>query len=212
MSFISDELHTYCELHSDKETAVLAALSRETQAKYLWSRMISGQLQGTFLKMISKMLRPSKILEIGTYTGYSALCLAEGLAEGGSLDTLEKNPELEEIIRRYIKASSLEKQIQLIIGDAIEIIPTLSNDYDLVFIDADKSNYINYYDMVFDKVRSGGVILADNVLWDGKVLHPNTNDVETKAIMAFNKHIASDNRTEKLMLPFRDGLTLIIKK
>ncbi|OQA01554.1 MAG: putative O-methyltransferase [Bacteroidetes bacterium ADurb.Bin408] len=212
MDFIPEEIEDYCGLHSTPETPLLAALNRETHAKYLWSRMLSGHQQGMHLQMISQMIKPEHILEIGTYTGYSAICLAKGLREGGRLTTIEKNPELQDVIMRYISQSENSKNITLLTGDACEILPTLNDIYDLVFIDADKENYITYFDTIINKVKTGGFILADNVLWDGKVLNPAPNDREALALAAFNKHVSSCPLVEVLMLPLRDGLSVIRKK
>ena len=212
MELISDEIEDYCQKHSDSENEVLASLNRETHAKYLRSRMLSGHLQGVFLKMLSCMIKPARILEIGTYTGYSAICLAEGLLENGILQTIEINLELEDIIRKYIAKANLNHKIKLLLGNALEIIPQLNYSYDLVFIDADKENYINYFDLIINKVSKGGFILADNVLWSGKVLNPKINDVETNAIVAFNEYIKNNDLVECLMLPLRDGLMIMKKR
>jgi predicted O-methyltransferase YrrM len=206
------EIIEYAENFSSEESLVLKKLNRETHVKVLYPRMLSGRTQGNFLKMISRMIKPEKILEIGTFTGYSAICLAEGLSEKGMLHTIEINPELEEIILKYFNEAGVSEKINLHIGDAVEIIPTLDETFDLVFIDADKENYLNYYNLVFDKVKNGGFIIADNVLWDGKVLNePLSSDTETKAIREFNSFIQQDERVENLLLPLRDGLMLIRK-
>lgn len=195
-----------------EELPVLAALDRETHLKVLNPRMLSGHLQGNLLQMISKMIQPSYILEIGTYTGYSAICLAQGLADKGKLITIDINEELEEMVHRYIKIAALEDKIDMHLGHALDIIPTLDYVFDLVFIDADKENYANYYQLVIDKVRPGGYIIADNVLWDGKVLHPEKHtDAETVGIIEFNNLIKADKRVEKVLLPIRDGLFVIRK-
>ena len=212
MDFIPEEIEAYCQKYSDPENEILSALNRETHANFLRARMLSGHLQGTFLKMISCMIKPSKILEIGTYTGYSAICLAEGLQQNGILHTIDVNYELEDIIRKYIHKANLDDTIELMMGDALEIIPKLNHSYDLVFIDADKNDYIKYFELVIDKVVDGGFIIADNVLWRGKVLNPAPNDVETNALIAFNEYINKDKRIENLMLPFRDGLMIMRKK
>ena len=212
MDLVPEAIEEYCKQYSTKEDELLFALNRETHSKYLWSRMLSGHLQGLFLKMISRMLKPKKVLEIGTYTSYSAICLAEGIKRGGVLHTIEKNPELEDIIRKYIQKAQLESTIELFIGNALDIIPTLNYTYDLVFIDADKSQYNDYYELIINKVEQGGIIIADNVLWDGKVLEKEVRDLETKAIQAFNKRVSEDLRVDKLILPFRDGLMLMQKK
>jgi len=211
MDFLPEEISNYCELHSTPENDVLSKLNRETHAKFLYARMLSGHLQGQLLKMLSQMIKPKSILEIGTYTGYSALCMAEGLCENGKLHTIEKNVELEDVIRKYIALAGFENKIELYIGNAADIIPTLSTTFDLVFLDADKENYVKYFGLIIDKVSNGGFIIADNVLWSGKVLSPKENDAETKALALFNEHIKSDKRVENMILPFRDGLSIIRK-
>jgi predicted O-methyltransferase YrrM len=210
MHFISEELENYCIEHSSKEDELLKFINRETHAKVLMPRMLSGHQQGLLLQFISCMIRPKHILEIGTYTGYSALSLCKGLQEGGKLITIDKNLELEERVRSYFEKSSYNNSIEYILGDARTIVPTIQQEFDLVFIDADKISYALYYDMVFDKVRSGGFILVDNVLWSGKILGEK-RDKDTIAIDDFNKKIANDTRVEKMILPFRDGITLIGK-
>ncbi|MFN4083664.1 MAG: O-methyltransferase [Bacteroidia bacterium] len=214
MEFISDELLKYAEDYSTNESDVLKALNRYTHANVLQPRMLSGHLQGRFLAMVSKMIKPDCILEIGTYTGYSALCLAEGLSEQGKLITIDVNAELEFIIKQHIEASGYNNKIDLIIGDALKVIPQLNFMFDLVFIDADKHNYLNYYNMVLPKVKQGGFILADNVLWSGKVLNQKEidKDKDTKAIHEFNNFIKNDERVECMLLPLRDGLMMIRKK
>jgi caffeoyl-CoA O-methyltransferase len=206
------EIEDYILNHSSLESSILKKLYRETYLKVPYARMASGHIQGSLLKMISCMISPERILEIGAFTGYSALCLAEGLKPEGTMDTIEVNPELEEIIRKYIALAGFEKKIHLRIGKALEIIPLLADTYDLVFIDADKENYPEYYRQIFQKVRIGGFILADNVLWDGKVAlaHPPDNK-ETRGIIEFNDIVSSDIRTEKIILPIRDGISIIRK-
>lgn len=211
MDFLSDELNNYIEEHTAPETEVLSSLNRETWSKMVQPRMLSGHLQGRVLSMLSQMIRPKRILEVGTFTGYSALCLAEGLVDNGKLFTLDVNEEFEEIIRRYLKNSGSEDKIELIIGNAMTVIPELDEVFDMVFIDADKENYSNYYDLCFDKVRSGGYIIADNVLWSGKVLE-SASDSETKAIKAYNKKVQEDDRVENVLFPIRDGLMICRKK
>jgi predicted O-methyltransferase YrrM len=208
---ITKELEEYAANHSTPESELLNQLWRETYLKVLSPGMLSGHLQGRFLSMLSHLTQPKQILEIGTFTGYSALCLAEGLAKDGILHTIEVNPELIEIITRYFKASTYNEKIRLHIGKALEIIPNLEGIFDLVFIDADKENYINYYDLIFDKVKPGGLILVDNTLWHGNVLKDSDKGKETTAIRAFNAHLKKDDRVEKVLMPFRDGLTLIYK-
>jgi predicted O-methyltransferase YrrM len=212
MEFIDPLLTEYAEDHSSSEPGLLSKLNRETHERILMPRMLSGHLQGRFLSIISHLVRPQSILEIGTYTGYSALCLAEGLESGGLLQTIDINDELETMVTSYIAKSGYGDRIRLLYGDAIKIIPTLDGPFDIVFIDADKINYSAYYEMVFGKVRPGGLIIADNVLWSGKVLGPAKSDKDTAAIIAFNDMVKNDSRVEKVLLPVRDGLTLIRKK
>jgi caffeoyl-CoA O-methyltransferase len=212
MDFIAEEIEDYAIEHTTEESDLLYELNRTTHLEVLQPRMLSGHLQGRMLSMISKMLRPHRILEIGTYTGYSALCMAEGLSENGKLVTIDVNYELKERIQSFFDRSVYVTQLDLRIGNALEIVPELDEEWDLVFIDADKHNYANYFDLVIDKVKKGGVIIADNVLWSGKVLEqPNANDVDTAALIAFNKKIQADKRVENLLLPFRDGLMIIRK-
>ena len=212
MDFIAEELEEYAIQHTSEESDLLYELNRTTHLEVLQPRMLSGHLQGRLLSMISKMLRPHRILEIGTYTGYSALCMAEGLVEDGKLVTIDINYELKERIQSFFDRSAYASQLDLRIGDALEIIPKLEEEWDLVFIDADKHNYGNYFDLIIEKVKKGGVIIADNVLWSGKVLEqPNPNDVDTVALIEFNKKIQADKRVENLLLPFRDGLMIIRK-
>lgn len=208
---ITKELEEYAATHSTAESELLNQLWRETYLKVLSPGMLSGHLQGRLLSMLSHLLHPKQILEIGTFTGYSALCLAEGLAKDGVLHTIESNPELVEIITRYFKASTYNDKIKLHIGKALEVIPNIEGIFDLVFIDADKENYINYYDMVFNKVKPGGLILVDNTLWHGNVLKKSDKGKETTAIRAFNAYLKNDERVEKVLMPFRDGLTMIYK-
>lgn len=213
MEFISRELHQYCEQQTSSESDLLHQLNRDTHLKVLSPRMLSGHLQGRFLSMVSHMIQPSYILEIGTYTGYSALCLAEGLTESGQLISLDVNEETSEMAKQYINQSSFKDKIHLKVTDAKTFIPGISNQIDLVFIDADKQNYNLYYDLVFDKVKSGGYILADNVLWSGKIIMPEENmDKSTKAIHEFNKKIQADPRVENILLPIRDGIMMVRKK
>lgn len=213
MYFISDQLENYIETHSENEPELLQQLSRETHQKILQPRMLSGHYQGRVLSMISKLVRPKYILEIGTYTGYSALCLAEGLQKDGELHTIDINEELVDFQRRYFEKSSHGNQIHQHLGNALEIIPQLKNNFDLVFIDADKGNYSNYFHLIIDKLNPGGVILSDNVLWSGKVLEPiKTDDISTKALVGYNKLLKEDARIETVLLPIRDGLTISRKK
>jgi caffeoyl-CoA O-methyltransferase len=213
MDFISRDIENYCQRFSKPEEPLLNSLNRETNLKVMNPRMLSGHIQGSFLSMISCMLKPARILEIGTYTGYSAICLAQGLAENGKLITLDCNMEIESMARRYFKESGFENKIDFRTGDATKIIPSLSETFDLVFIDADKENYAVYYDLVFDKVKKGGFILADNVLWSGKVLQKESEmDEDTRALHDFNKKVCADERVENLVLPLRDGIMMCRKK
>ena len=213
MDFLDKNIEEYALAHSQQESELLSQLNRETHLKVLMPRMLSGHLQGRVLSMISKMIRPERILEIGTYTGYSALCLAEGLHENGKLFTIDINEELAEIVKKYVAKSDYAHQIHYLVGDATEIIPGLNDKFDLVFIDADKENYINYFDLIIDKVNPGGFILADNVLWSGKVLQEDAKlDKDTKVIKEYNKKIASDKRVECVLLPIRDGIMIARKK
>lgn len=207
----TDRLTAYCEAHSSPQSPLLYDLERETHLKTLAPQMISGHLQGRLLSLLSSLLQPKVILEIGTFTGYAALCMAEGLAEGGCLHTIEANEELAPFIRRYIKRAKLEEKIFLHIGKAQEVIPDIADDFDLVFIDAGKMDYAKHYDLIIDRVRPGGLILADNVLWNGKVIR-ETQDKDTKVLDAFNKKLHADKRIAPLILPFRDGLTIARKK
>lgn len=210
MDFIDSRIQSYSEEHTISETKVLRNLNRETNLKVMRPRMLSGHLQGRMLSMFSNMVRPNYVLEIGTYTGYSAICLAEGLSENGKLVTIEINEELEDFARDYFIKSGYSKVIEPLIGDALQLIPELDYSWDLVFIDADKVNYGNYFDLVLDKVRKGGYIIADNVLWSGKVVEAiESNDRDTKALIEFNKKVHDDNRVENLLLPVRDGLMIL---
>ncbi len=211
MDFLPDDIARYAETHTSPESALLKKINRDTHAHILMPRMLSGQLQGRFLSMISHLMRPRYILEIGTYTGYSALCMAEGLATDGKLITVDVNEELESRVRAYFKESGVDDKIDYRIGDAAQLIPTLPGNMDLVFIDADKENYSNYYQLVLDKMNSGGLILADNVLWSGKVTQPKP-DKDTRAIQEFNTMVVNDPRVECLLLPMRDGIMMARKK
>ena len=205
-------LEDYLIRNTDKEDSILSELYRETYLKAINPRMISGHLQGNLLKMISKIIAPHNILEIGTFTGYSSICLAEGLQKGGVLHTIEENDELEPLIKHYIKESNNEHKIQLHIGKALEIIPQLDQSFQLAFIDADKKEYLAYYKAIFPFIDKGGVILADNVLWNQKVLQKKIpDDLETNAIIDFNDFITRDPTVEKIILPIRDGIFLIRK-
>lgn len=209
MHFISEDLENYVAAHSQHEPELLAKLNRETHQKILQPRMLSGHFQGRVLSMLSKIVRPKNILEIGTYTGYATLCMAEGLAQGGTIDTLDNNEELFDFQRKYFDQSPWGKQIVQHLGDALEIIPTLDKKYDLVFIDADKENYINYFHAIVPMVSSGGIILSDNVLWSGKVLsEAKSNDKSTQVLLEYNRILNTDARVETVLLPIRDGLTV----
>ena len=213
MEFLPEAIQEYVARHSDEESPLLARLNRETHAKVLAPRMLSGHVQGRVLSMLSHMIRPKLVLEIGTYTGYSALCMAEGLATDGKLITLDKNEELEAMVRGYISEAGLEAQIDYRLGDAMALIPEIDGPFDLVFIDADKINYYNYFKLVVDKVRSGGFIIADNVLWSGKVIETEKKiDKDTQAIIDFNRLIDADDRVENVLFPVRDGLMVIRRK
>jgi predicted O-methyltransferase YrrM len=209
MHFISPELEDYIEQHSEKEPALLAALNKETYQKILLPRMLSGHFQGRVLSMLSKLIRPLTILEIGTYTGYSALCLCEGMQENGVLHTIDIKEELIDFQRKHFDKSPWGKQIVQHLGSAVDIIPTIDLKFDLVFIDADKENYLTYWELIVPKMNKGGIILSDNVLWSGKVLEPlQKNDVSTQVLLEYNALLKNDPRVETVLLPIRDGLTV----
>ena len=209
MHFISDELDDYVTQHSENEPELLSALNKETYQKILLPRMLSGHFQGRVLSLLSKLIRPKSILEIGTYTGYATLCLCEGLQENGSVHTIDINEELFDFQRKYFDKSDWGNQITQHLGDALEIIPNLNTKFDLVFIDADKENYISYFNMIVPMMEKGGIILSDNVLWSGKVLEPlNPKDKSTKELLEYNKLLKEDPRVETVLLPIRDGLTV----
>lgn len=213
VNFIPEILVEYCEAHTTPEPDYLQKLNRATHLRTLYPQMLSGRLQGRFLSFISKLLRPRHVLEVGTFTGYSALCLAEGLTEDGILFTLEADMELEDIIWEHWRLSPYESQLRLVLGEALKTIPSLPvQQFDLIFLDADKENYPDYYPVLRERLRPGGVLLADNVLWSGKVTDPHCTDRETEALRAFNRLVAEDERVEKLMLPLRDGLMLVRRK
>ena len=213
MEFINEDITKYAEMYTSAENDTLKELNRETWTNVLVPRMLSGHMQGRILSLLSKLIQPKTILEIGTYTGYSALCLAEGLAEGGKLHTIDINEELEEMVNRYIDSAGMQNDIVLHIGNALDIIPKIDALFDLVFIDADKENYSNYFDLVIDQMPKGGVLIADNVLWSGKVLDEKAllNDEETSALSEFNKKVHADDRVENVLLPVRDGLMILRK-
>lgn len=212
MDFIDPSIEAYAQEHSENESDLLFNLNRQTHLKVLQPRMLSGHLQGRILSFLSSAIKPKNILEIGTYTGYSALCMAEGLPKNGKLVTIDKNIELETMVKKYINDSPYKNQMEFINANAIDVIPTLNLKWDLVFIDADKENYINYYDLVIDQVNKGGWIIADNVLWSGKVLEePDTKDKETIILQKFNEKVYHDSRVRNVLFPVRDGMMLMIK-
>ncbi|WP_284651523.1 O-methyltransferase [Flavobacterium terrisoli] len=209
MHFLSDELDDYVTAHSENEPELLAQLNKETYQKILQPRMLSGHFQGRVLSMLSKIIHPTNVLEIGTYTGYATLCMAEGLAKNGTIDTIDVNEELVDFQRKYFDQSEWGNQIVQHLGSALDIIPTLNKKFDLVFIDADKENYINYFHLVVPMMNKGGIILSDNVLWSGKVLEAvKPNDITTKVILEYNELLKNDQRVETVLLPIRDGLTV----
>lgn len=210
MNFLDHNLETYVAEHSEQEPELLQELARETHLKILQPRMLSGAYQGRLLALLSKLIAPKRILEIGTYTGYSALCLAEGLQADGQIDTIDINEELTDMQRKYFDVSGYGKHIVQHLGNAAEIIPAIEGTFDFVFIDADKEQYPLYFDLIVDRVRSGGLIIADNVLWSGKVLEPATDEA-TESLQSFNKKVAKDSRVETVILAVRDGLTLLRK-
>ena len=212
MNFLSGDIEQYVGLHTSPEPALLKRINRETYLEVLQPRMLSGHVQGRLLSLISKMVQPKIALEIGTYTGYSALCLAEGLREEGKLITIDVNEELRERVQGYFNDSDFKHQIDYRTGNAMELIPTLAYKWDLVFIDADKKNYLNYYDLVIENMNSGGIILADNILWSGKVLDTETKDRETELLRKYNQVINEDPRVENILLPIRDGIMVAIKR
>lgn len=212
MDFLPKEIDKYSTDHTQSESELLSQLNRETHVKMLIPRMLSGHMQGRIISAISHMMRPKHVLEIGTYTGYSALCFAEGLAEYGKITTVDMNEELTPMVEKYFSKSKYANQIDFKIGNAIEVIPTLEGPFDLVFIDADKENYANYFDLIIDKVPSGGFILADNVLWSGHVLKAKVEmDKNTLAIDEFNKKVHNDPRVENVLFPIRDGIMVLRK-
>ncbi|ANW96569.1 methyltransferase [Wenyingzhuangia fucanilytica] len=209
MHFLPDEIDEYAVNHSQPEPELLEALNTETWQTVLNPRMLSGNFQGRLLAMIAKLINPKNILEIGTYTGYSALCMCEGMQDNGSLHTIDKNEELYDLQRKYFDLSKYGTQIHQHVGNAMDIIPTIDEKFDLVFIDADKANYSNYFDLIIDKMNPGGVILSDNVLWSGKVVEKvDPKDIDTNALVVYNKKVNEDLRVETVLLPIRDGLTI----
>ena len=213
MEFIEPKIDEYVLAHSEDEPLVLNELTRETWLKAINPRMLAGHLQGRTLSMLCRMIQPKVVLEIGTFTGYSAICLAEGLAENGKLITIDINEELENFAKKYFVKAGLENAIEQRIGDATKIIPEINEELDLVFIDADKANYANYYDMVLPMLKTGGYIIADNVLWSGKILEDYEKcDVDTKTLIDFNKKVQEDDSVQNVLFPIRDGIQLIRKK
>ena len=209
MHFLSQDLEDYIEQHSENEPELLAQLNKETYQKILLPRMLSGHFQGRVLSMLSKLVRPVNILEIGTFTGYAALCLCEGMQENGHLHTIDIKEELVDFQRKYFDKSPWKNQITQHLGEAINIIPKIDLKFDLVFIDADKENYINYFHLILPKMNKGGIILSDNVLWSGKVVLPlEKNDISTKILLEYNQLLKNDSRIETVLLPIRDGLTV----
>ena len=213
MEFIDEDLQRYAEEHTSPESELLHKVNRQTHLSVMKPRMLSGHMQGRLLSMFSHMIKPKQVLEVGTYTGYSALCLAEGLQEGGTLHTIDINEELEDRVRGYFEEAGLSESIKYYIGNALDIIPTIDAVFDLVFIDADKINNAAYYDMVIERMAPGGYIIADNVLWSGKVLEKYRKklDEDTAALLAFNKKVHDDPRVENILLPVRDGLMIARK-
>ncbi len=210
---MKNNIDNYILTHTSTENPALKQLTRETNIKTMFPRMLSGHLQGKFLEMVSFMIKPQTILEIGTFTGYSAICLAQGLKDKGCLHTIDIDPEMKHIAQHYFKKTGIQDKIIQHIGNATEIIPSFNQTFDLVFIDADKENYLNYYHLIFDKVRQGGFILADNALWDGKVILPDEKlDKETRGIKQFNDFVSNDDRVENMLLPLRDGIMILRKK
>lgn len=212
MNFIDSKIEEYANAHTSPESELLNKIQRETNLEVLRPRMLCGHFQGRLLSMLSNMIRPARILEIGTYTGYSALCLAEGLKEDGLLITVDINEELEDRVRGYFSESPFDQKIEYKVGNALNIIPKLTDTWDIVFIDADKTNYLEYFKLILPKVRSGGYIIADNVLWSGKVINGAVSDEDTDALRIFNKEVSSNKDLEVVLLPVRDGLMIVRKK
>ncbi|MEP2026379.1 MAG: O-methyltransferase [Reichenbachiella sp.] len=210
MEFIDKDIQDYAAKHTTEASKLLEKIDRETNLNVLRPRMLSGHMQGRILSMFSHMIKPNRILEIGTYTGYSALCMAEGLNAKGKLITIDINEELQPLVEKYFDESPYTNQLQYLIGDAMKLIPTLDDKFDLVFIDADKSNYSNYYDLIINKMNPGGFIIADNILWSGKVTAtPKSNDKDTKALIKFNQKVHEDVRVENVLMAVRDGLMIL---
>jgi predicted O-methyltransferase YrrM len=213
MDFLDPEIEHYALEHTEEESILLNELNRQTHLNILQPRMLSGHLQGRILSFLSQSIQPKVILEIGTYTGYSALCMAEGLQNDGVLYTIDINKELAPFAQQYFNKSAYKKLIKMMVGNSLEIIPKLNFNWDLVFIDADKENYSNYFDSVIERLNKGGMIIADNVLWSGKVTRPTSrNDIETKALKSFNEKVHADCRVSNVLMPVRDGMMIMIKK
>ncbi len=213
MDFLDKKLDDYVVAHTEPENEVLEELNRQTHLQVLIPRMLAGHYQGRVLSMLSHMIKPKSVLEIGTYTGYSAICFAEGMPENGIIHTIDLNEELESFQNKYFEKSGYRNKIVQHIGNAIEIIPALEGNFDLVYIDADKENYCNYFDLVIDRVKPGGYIIADNVLWSGKVIEPlDPADEETRMLLEYNKKVQEDDRVQNVLLPIRDGLMVARKR
>lgn len=212
MDFLDSRLENYINQHSEKEPDLLYQLYRDTHQKVLNPRMLAGHLQGRVISMLSHMIAPKNLLEIGTYTGYSSICWSEGLLPNGKIHTIDINEELEDFTAHYFEKAGITNNIELHIGNALEIVPTLDLEWDVVFIDADKTNYSNYFDLVIDRVKTNGYIIIDNVLWSGKVIEPvSENDLDTHAILEFNKKVQEDHRVQNVLFPIRDGLMICRK-
>jgi predicted O-methyltransferase YrrM len=211
MEFLPKEIEEYSLSHTSYQSRILEKIENETWQEVLMPRMLSGRQQGRFLSLISKLVKPKKVLEIGTYTGYSAICISEGLSENGIIHTIDNNIELKQRVTEYFKEAGIINSVKMHWGNALEIIPSINEKWDLVFIDADKENYSNYFDLIIDKMNIGGIVIADNVLWSGKVINPNKKDKETYELDKFNKKIANDKRVEHQLLPLRDGLMIAQK-
>lgn len=213
MNFLDQKIEEYSLLHTEAEPAILQELNRETHQKVLHPRMLSGHMQGRLLSLITHLIRPKRILEIGTYTGYSAICMAEGLPPGGKIDTIDINDELEPMVRRYVEKAGMREKIHLHYGNALDLIPEIAGNFDLVFIDADKENYLNYFHLIIDRVNPNGLILVDNVLWSGKVLDPSDaeKNKDTRGIIEFNKYVHQFTGVQHVLLPIRDGLMVLRK-
>jgi len=212
-NLVNENIQSYCEEHTSSEDAVLYELYRETNLNVVHPRMLSCKSQGIFLEFISRLIQPKRILELGTYTGYSTICLAKGLVEDGLIYTIEYEVELEDIIQKYLRKANIEQKTKLFIGNALDIIPTLNEEWNIIFIDADKINYLNYYKMLIPHLSKNGILLVDNVLWSGKVIgEVKPNDKKTQSILAFNQYIQNDKRVKNMILPFRDGMMMVIRE